>query len=117
MTHQSPAQHMPLHAEAGHQVAQLRNVLLLVEQIAGGTGASGRGDAALDGSARLSSAYDQALAVRQRRFDALAAETAAWAAEGVEALLAAPRPPRAAAARLAAELERALADLGRLVRL
>ena len=45
----------------------------------------------------------RALPIVQRRFEALAAETALWAAAGVEALLAAgdAAPPRAAAARLA----------------
>jgi hypothetical protein len=118
MTHQSPAQQKPLPVEAGRQVAQLRSVLMLVEQMAGRTPGTGE-DAVLDESARFTSAYGHARPVVQRRFEALAAETAAWAASGVEALLAhedGPEPPRTAAAALAAELDRALHDLGRLLR-
>jgi hypothetical protein len=118
MTHQSPAQQMKLPVEAGRQVAQLRSVLLLVEQMAGRPVSTGS-DEVLDESARLSSAFDHARPVVQRRFEALVTETAAWAAAGVEALLAhedSPEPPRAAAAALAVELDRTLADLSRLLR-
>jgi hypothetical protein len=118
MTHHSPAQQTPLPVEAGQQVARLRSVLLLVEQMAGRALPSWP-DAILDESARLSSAYGDALPVVRRRFEALANETAAWAAAGVEALLShhdAPEPPRAAAAMLAAELDGALFDLGRILR-
>ncbi|MNC94056.1 hypothetical protein D3C83_108210 [compost metagenome] len=54
----------------------------------------------------------------QRRFEALANETALWAAAGVEALLASGdgAPSRAAAARLARQLDNALAALGALLR-
>jgi hypothetical protein len=119
MTHQSPAQQKPLPVEAGRQVAQLRSVLMLVEQMAGRAARTPGEDALLDESARLSSAFDHALPVVQRRFEALAAETAAWAASGVEALLAhqdAAAPPRTAAAALAVELDGALLDLSRLLR-
>ncbi len=119
MTYQSPLQQLPVSVEAGRQVARLRQVLDLVEQVAGwepdGDGRSG----ALDESARFSSAYVNALPVAQRRFDALADETASWAATAVEALIAhedSPTPPRAAAARLARELDQALVDLARLIR-
>jgi hypothetical protein len=118
MTHQSPAQQKALPVEAGRQVAQLRSVLMLVEQMAGRTGGIGDEDVLLEEGARLSSAFDHALPVVQRRFEALAAETAAWAASGVEALLAhqeAAEPPRTAAAALAAELDKALLDLSRLL--
>ena len=118
MTHQSPAQQMPLPVEAGRQMAQLRSVLLLVEQMAGRMPSGGE-DALLEEGARLSSAFDDARPVVQRRFEALVTETAAWAAAGVEALLAhqdSPEPPRAAAAALAVELDRTLDDLSRLLR-
>ena len=54
---------------------------------------------------------------RQRRFDILASETAAWAATGVEALLTlGDAAPKAAAAALADELDRAQAALARVLR-
>jgi len=98
--------------DPGRQVAQLREALRLVERIAGGTAPPGHDDA-LDEAARISIAYETALPVVQRRFEALAAETAIWAAAGVEALLAAESgaPPRAAAARLARQLDAALSRL------
>lgn len=116
MTHQAPPSPTPPGADPGRQVAQLRQALLLVRGIAGGA-PSGASDAQLDEAARISAAYDGALPVVRRRFDALAAETAAWTASGVEALLAAgaERPARAAASRLAAELDAALVRLGRLL--
>jgi hypothetical protein len=118
MTHQSPSTSCLSADEAGRQLAQLRQVLELVEQIAGRGGWQQRRDAALDDGARISAAYGDALSIVQRRFNALAAETAAWAASGVEALIGSSpdRPAKAAAARLAEELEDALAVLSRLVR-
>ena len=117
MTHQS-------HPEAaldgaGQQVAQLFEVLALVERIAG-RAPSGADGEALDAAARFGGAYADAAPVAQRRFDALAAEATAWAAVGVEALLAAGklgRQPTAAARRLANELLKALRELGAVVRL
>ena len=120
MTHQPPAFAMPAVNDAGRQVAQLRHVLTLVEQIAGRPALGQGSDAALDESARISGAYDNAVPVVQRRFDALVAETALWAAAGVEALLAAnsaDRQSKAAAAALADELGRALRDIARVLRL
>lgn len=95
-------------------------MLTLVSEIAGGEPSPEGEEAALDESARFAAAYDAAMPILQRRFDALAAETAAWAAAGVSVLLAAGRhgpPPKAAAATLAEELERALAGLAGLLRL
>lgn len=117
MTHQSRPSPAAPGADPGRQVAQLREVLRLVERIAGREEA-GYADARLDEAARVSAAYERALPVVQRRFDALAGETAAWAAAGVEALLAAAvaAPPRAAAERLAERIERALSDLAELIR-
>jgi hypothetical protein len=114
MTHQAPFSSAAPGADPGRQVAQLREALRLVERIAGlETG----GDARLDEAARVSAAYDRALPIIQRRFDALAGEAAAWTAAGVEALLAAAEAvaPRAAAARLAAQIDQALADLADLL--
>ena len=114
MTHQSASRYLPSGADAGRQLAQLRHVQALVEQLAGRTASGRGGDEALDQSARLSGAYDHALPVVQRRFDILASETAAWAATGVEALLTlGDAAPKAAAAALADELDRALGALAR----
>jgi len=112
MTHQAPPPSVAPGVDPGRQVAQLREALRLVEQISGRGGEEGD-DAALDEAALVSDCYDRALPIAQRRFDALAGETAVWATAGVEALLAAgaAAPPRAAAARLAVQLDRALSDL------
>lgn len=119
MTHQSPAHAAISGADAGRQVAQLRQLLALVDRIAGRRPAAGAVDAALDEAARVSSAYGDALPVVQRRFDALSAEASAWAAAGVEALVAASErgSARHAARRLAEELERSLSSLTALLRL
>ena len=117
MTHQAPPSPTPSGADPGRQVAQLREALRLVERIAGREVPDGGGDGDLD-DARISSAYDSALPVVQHRFDGLAAETGAWVSAGVEALLAAGQadPPKAAAARLADELEDALRQMADLLR-
>jgi hypothetical protein len=115
MTHQAPPSPAPAGPDPGRQVAQLREALRLVERIAG-QGAPQ--DHRLDEAARISSAYDTALPVVRRRFEALAGETSIWAAAGVEALLAAGEadPPRAAAARLARRLDAALSEMAALLR-
>jgi hypothetical protein len=113
MTHQAPPSPALPGADPGRQIAQLREALGLVERIAGRTVPSTPSDGALDEAARISDAYDRALPVAQRRFDALAAETAVWAAAGVEALLLSgdSAPPRAAAGRLADTLEQAIGEI------
>lgn len=117
MTHQSPPDAMPAAADPGRQIAQLRELLGLVRNIAGQSQDADERDSGLDEAARAASAYERALPVVQRRFDALAGETAGWAAAGVEALLAAGggAPPRAAAARLASQIDRALGELAALL--
>ena len=117
MTHQAPPSAAPSGADPGRQVAQLREALILVERIAGRPD-SGSAEVRLDAAARISEAYDRALPVARHRFEALVAETSLWAAAGVEALLAAGNgaPPRAAAGRLAAALERALSEMAGLLR-
>ncbi len=117
MTHQAPPSLPVAGPDPGRQVARLREALELIERIAGRS-ASPAHDDALDEAARISAAYDAALPVVQRRFESLAAETAIWAAAGVEALLAAgeAEPPRAAAARLACQLDAALKALAALLR-
>ena len=112
MTHQAPPPAQPSAADPGRQIAQLREALRLVERIAGRPD-TGPDDSRLDAAAMVSAAYVRALPVTQRRFDALAAETVIWAAAGVEALLVPGDgpPPRAAAARLADRLDRALSAL------
>ena len=115
MTHQAPPTPAASGADPGRQIAQLRELLRLVEEIAGRRAPGG--DALLEEAARLSDAYDRALPIVQRRFDALAAETAGWAAAGVEALLVAARcgSPLVAAERLAVRLDAALSALADLV--
>ena len=118
MTHHAPSAPAPAGADPGRQVAQLREALALVERIAGADSGRRSGELLLEEAARLSDGYDRALPIVQRRFDAVALETAGWAAAGVEALLAAgaASPPRAAAARLAAQLDRAISELTDLIR-
>ena len=115
MTHQAPPSPHAAGPDPGRQVAQLREALLLVERLADEQRCRER---AFNEAAQISGAYDLALPVVQRRFEALASETALWAAAGVEALLAsgADAPSRAAAARLARQLDDALAGLGALLR-
>lgn len=115
MTHQAPPSPAADGPDPGRQVAQLREALRLVERLAG----EERGpDRALDEAALISVAWEAALPVSRRRFEALASETALWAAAGVEALLAAGDggAPRAAAARLARQLDSALEELAALLR-
>ncbi len=115
MTHQAPPSPATAGPDPCRQIAQLREALRLVERIAGEERAH---EPALDEAARISGAWDVALPVVQRRFEALANETALWAAAGVEALLSSGNgaPSRAAAARLARQLDTALGDLAALLR-
>lgn len=113
MTQHQPPFYAPGLADAGAQIAQLRQVLALVEEMAGRGSPSPR-DELLDEAARTSAAYARALPIDQKRFDSLATETARWAAAGVGALLRlddAGIPVRAAAQRLAEELEKGLDEL------
>ncbi|HEY0011521.1 MAG TPA: hypothetical protein VGB79_01565 [Allosphingosinicella sp.] len=116
MTHQAPALEADQRPDAAAQLAQLRQVQALVEQIAGRAASCLSRDAALDEAARAGSAYGDALPVTRRRFDALVAETVAWAAAGVEALTRAGGNP-AAAGRLADELDHAIEDLLKMLKL
>ena len=117
MRHQphSHVQRVPI--DAGRQVAQLRHVLRLVQELSGQPSGGDAGDADLDEGARIVGFYEEADPVVQRRFDILAAETASWSAAAVEALLVAGggRSP-AAARRLAEELERSVVDLSAMLR-
>lgn len=117
MDYQSPRHFQTVPIDAGRQVAQLRHVLRLVEELAGKRPQPGTADAALDEGALISSAYDHALPIIQRRFDALAGETTAWSTAAIEALLlAGERRSTAAARRLADELDTALKRLSALLR-
>ena len=103
--------------DPGRQIASLREAWLLVRGLAGASDAID-GDSLLDEAARFSSAYERAAPVVQRQFDAAAGEMTAWAAAGVEALLAAgDSPPPAPAQRLALAMEDGLARLGAMLRL
>jgi hypothetical protein len=113
VTQQQPPPYVPGFADAGAQVARLREVLALIEELAGREHRAPN-DGILDEAARLSTAYERALPIDQKRFDAFAGETARWAAAGVETLLKLDDggfPVRPAATRLAEELEKALARL------
>jgi hypothetical protein len=114
MTQDSRIRYAPGRGDAARQLAQLRDVLTLVRQLSGLDGDGG--DDALDESARLMSLYGDAPPIVQKRFDALAGETAAWAAACVDALLGdGDSLPRPAAGVLVSELTKALDDLPRIV--
>src|SRR3954451_374781 len=117
MTQHDVPLYAPGLADAGGQVAQLREVLALIEEIAGAR-AQARGDAALEEAARVSAAYAAAPPAAQRRFDERAAAAARWAVAGVETLLALQekgRPSKPPAAALAEALHRALSELSRML--
>jgi hypothetical protein len=116
MTHQPNMIEADASPVAAAQLAQLREVLMLVDRIAGRGAVDVRPDAALEQAARVGAAYGEALPVARRRFDALVSETVAWAAAGVEALTRAGGSP-AAAARLADELGRAIEELLKILKL
>jgi hypothetical protein len=117
MSYQSPTQYARPSIDAGRQLAQLRHVLVLVEELAGRAPSTTAGDDALDAGARISSVYWDALPIVRRRFDALAAETVTWSAVGVEALLSSgEKRSHAAARRLADELRAALNTLATMLR-
>jgi hypothetical protein len=117
MSYQSPTQFTRPPIDAGRQLVQLRHVLVLVEELAGRVPANATGDEALDAGARISSIYWDKMPIVRRRFDALSAETVCWSAAGVEALLAAgEKRSRAAARRLADELQSALDTLTTMLR-
>ena len=114
---QQPAPLLHGTADAGGEIAQLRHVLALVEELAGRAGGPAA-DPELDEAARVSAAYEAAQPIVQRRFETLAAHTARWAAAGVAALVALrdrERPVEPAAARLADELRKALGRLRAIV--
>jgi hypothetical protein len=106
-------------ADAGRQLAQLRHILELVEQLAGTRSIPRPRDVALDDCARMSGFYADALPIVRRRFDALSGEIASWAGVGVAALLAAAAEKgdgsKAAAAALAVELRAGIEDLTELL--
>ena len=116
MRHQPHSHATRTPIDAGRQVAQLRHVLRLLDELAGNQSPAPTGDAALDEGARIGAAYYEAQPIVQRRFDTLAVETATWSTVAVEALLAAgERRSPAATARLASELDEALNQLAAMV--
>jgi alpha-D-ribose 1-methylphosphonate 5-triphosphate synthase subunit PhnL len=99
-------------ADAGGEIAQLRRVLALVEELAGVSAAPDSDS--LDEAARVSAAYVSAQPIVQRQFDIEAARTARWAAAGLEALVTLEErgwPVKPAAGKLAEELRKALGQL------
>lgn len=89
--HQAPAFAEGPEAEAARALLRLRDVLALVERMAGVDAPSARRDPiderALDEGAALALAYAHAPSVARRRFDALAGEAAGFAAAGLRALI------------------------------
>ena len=114
MIHVTSITSMSGNDDARQQVAQLRHVLALIEQIAGIPGSQSN---ALDEIARVAVAYEAAPPVVQRRFDAFATETADWASRGIGTLLTSSEAGhgRAAARRLAEELAEAIDKLEAMV--
>lgn len=99
---------------ADARLARLAEVLALVERLSGEAGAP------IMIGPHLDSAYASAGPIARRRFDALAAETAAIAATGIEILLRrnddAGGDRRPAARRLAVEMRAAIDEMMRLLR-
>lgn len=96
--------------QAEEQLARLRHVQQLVEELAG------RSAVPTPEHAPIGLAYEQAPEILRRSYDALAGEIAAWAAAGVKALLRdTSNPPRSAARRLAVDLKQALTRLSALL--
>jgi hypothetical protein len=114
MTHQPSRSDIAEASAPVEHVARLRHVLALIEEISGCIPATS--ETALGEDARISCAYERAPPILRRRYDALAGETAAWAAAGVKALLRdAVNPPRGAARLLAHDLRKALKRLATLL--
>lgn len=104
--------------DAGRRLAQLSLLEGLVSRIAGHERGDYHPDQALDHNAKISAVYGDALPIVRKRFDALAGETAHWAAAVIEVLLAkgqSQAPPIAAARRLADELAQARRSLEALL--
>jgi hypothetical protein len=95
------------------QVAQLRAIRALVEELAG-TQAGGAFESADD----LDRRYDAASPIAQRHFDALAGEITAYAAAGLSALItgrSSGGDVQGAAAHLAREMERSIRRMEGLI--
>lgn len=108
-----PIKSAPIAAPA-EQLAQLRAIQALVDELAG----TARGYAPGE-SGDLDARYDIACPIAQSRFDALASETAAFAAAGLSALIAgqsAGAAGSAGAALLAREMDRAIRKMEALLR-
>jgi hypothetical protein len=92
MSHyQAPPAPIGEEADAANALLRLRNVLALVERMTGepasGWSRLGAAEASLDEGAMLAAAYAHAPTIARRRFDALASETAGFAAAGLHALI------------------------------
>lgn len=106
MSNLAPSPIVDVRPAPAEQVAQLRAIRALVDELAGNAPA---GSVAAHGD--LDRLYDRAPSIAQRRFDALAGETAAYAAAGLSALIAergAGGTVAGAAAHLAREMERSI---------
>lgn len=102
MSKLAPAPIAEVRPAPAEQIAQLRAIHALVDELAGN--APERVGAVAD----IDRLYDRASSIAQRRFDALAGETAAYAAAGLSALIAG-RSAGGMVAGAAAHLARAMA--------
>lgn len=105
----------PLSADPRMHVARLHHLLALFEVVAGMPPSPAD---RLTEATGISRAYERAPLIAQRRFDAFAAKTHAWALAGLDALIDASggaHPPRAAAQQLARHLRLAIEMLARLI--
>jgi hypothetical protein len=117
MSHYQSTYALDDEAEAAHALVRLRGVLALVERMAGGFEAASHEAAwidqqALDEGATLALHYANASSIARRRFDALAAEAAGFAAAGLAALIQhkqrSGRECVSAARKLADEMRRSI---------
>jgi glutathione S-transferase len=113
--------HLPItpdteHGARLHELARLRAALTLIECMAGEIPAPAPTAGDDEAAARI---YAAAHPLVRRRYDALAGETATFAAAGLAALIRrkdrAGDDPAPAAARLAAEMRAAIAMLERII--
>lgn len=96
------------------QLTELRAIQTLVNELAGIATLSENNDP----NPELDTRYDSAPPLAQRRFDAVAGETAAFAAAGLTALIAGRRQgagANAAAAHLAREMERSIRAMEKIL--
>lgn len=109
-------------AEAAHALVRLREMLMLVEQIAGGADLAARpspiDQRTLNDGAAIALDYANASSIARRRFDALAGEAAAFGAAGLGALMRKKQRTgrdHAAARQLAGEMRQSIDAMARII--